>query len=174
MNFPILKTTRLTLRQLQQSDWKAVSYLRSDPEINAFVKRPTATTEDLARSFITRITTEYLHKQSYYWCITSIDQKDMIGSICLWNFSDDQTVAEVGYELNPLYQGKGIMTEALQMVLKFAFEQLNLDCVEAFTQLDNEKSRSLLERNAFVLVEGKTDADNEKNVIYQINKPIAG
>lgn len=172
MGFPELKTSRLQLRQLQQSDWQAVSYLRSDPEINAFVKRPSAETKELAIAFINRITTEFQNKKSYYWCITSMNQNEMIGSISLWNFSDDMKIAEVGYELSPLFQGKGLMAEALQTVVSFAFEQLNFEAVEAFTQNDNKKSRSLLEKNSFALIEGKIDADNYKNVVYRMIKPI--
>jgi ribosomal-protein-alanine N-acetyltransferase len=169
--FPILKTSRLLLRELTQHDWKAVSYLRSDPYINAYVKRPSAKTEELARAFIKKIETAFHNQESYYWCISTTEQKEMIGSISLWNFSDDMKVAEVGYELSPQYQGIGLMTEALNVVIPFAFEQLNCKRVEAFTQYDNVKSRTLLENNSFVLVEGKTDPDNEKNVVYGVNNP---
>jgi [ribosomal protein S5]-alanine N-acetyltransferase len=40
--FAEIETERLLLRRLRPSDWKVVSYLRSDKEVNAFVKRPIA------------------------------------------------------------------------------------------------------------------------------------
>ena len=40
-----------------------------------------------------------------------INHFEMIGSICLWNFTDNQKSAEIGYDLSPKYQRKGIMNE---------------------------------------------------------------
>ena len=68
----------------------------------------------------------------------------MIGTISLWKFSEDKKTAEVGYDLNPVFHNKGIMTEALNCVLKYGFTQLQLDKIEAYTHKENQASRKLL------------------------------
>ena len=78
----------------------------------------------------------------------------MIGSICLWNFSEDRKVAEIGYDLDPKYQRKGIMTESINAVLNFGFRKLSLEKIEAFTQKQNK------ERNFIVL---GTQTNNKSN-----------
>ena len=94
----------------------------------------------------------------------------MIGSICLWNFSPDRKVAEVGYDLHPKFQKRGIMDESLRSVLKFGFEKLGLDEIEAFTHRDNAHSITLLERSQFSYIKARKDKDNENNIIYALKK----
>jgi ribosomal-protein-alanine N-acetyltransferase len=50
--------------------------------------------------------------------ITENGANQMIGSICLWNFQQTKT-AEVGFDLNPKFQGKGIMSELLKCIIQF-------------------------------------------------------
>ena len=164
---PILKTKRLLLRELEESDWKIICYLRSDPIMNQYVQRSRAETKDEALAFIKNIKKGILEKSIYYWGITEIGHQDIIGCISLWKFSKDRKVVEVGYELSQHKHGKGLMTEALQVVTDFAFDDLNVNCIEAFTHRDNTASRKLLEKNIFQLAEERKDENNENNVIYQ-------
>jgi ribosomal-protein-alanine N-acetyltransferase len=96
-------------------------------------------------------------------------KSQLIGSISLWNFSKDGTSAEVGYDLSPNFQNKGIMTEALQKVIEYGKNQLNLFYIEAYTHKENMNSIKLLEHNNFYPVQERKDAGNLNNIIYQIN-----
>ena len=169
-NLPEIETERLLLKQLQKSDWKAISFLRSDKNVNKFVDRPSAETREKALEFITKINTGIENGDLFYWKITKKDQNDMIGSICLWNFSKDKKVAEIGYDLSPKYQGQGIMNESLKSVIDFGFRKLSLDLIEAFTHRQNNSSTRLLERNGFNLAEDRKDEDNADNIIYELKK----
>lgn len=167
-HFLEITTDRLFLRRLKQSDCEMVSYLRSDKEVNKFVKRANADSKEKALEFISKTNKGIDDQKLYYWTITEKNSTEMIGSICLWNFSKDRKTAEVGYDLSPKFQGKGIMNESLKSTLEFGFKDLNLDLIEAYTQKNNESSKKLLERNGFILVPGKKDKDNLENIIYEI------
>ena len=172
-NFPEIKTKRLSLRRLEKSDWEAVSFLRSDKHVNEFVKRPSAETREKALEFISKINKGFENQDLYYWKITEKNQNEMIGSICLWNFSNDKKVAEIGYDLSPNYQGRGIMSESLKNVIDFGFKNLNLDFIQAYTHHQNTSSTTLLERNGFILVQGKKDEYNLDNIIFELKKPAS-
>ena len=88
----------------------------------------------------------------------------------MWNFSENYKTAEVGYDLNPIFQRKGIMSEALNSVINFGFIELNIDSIEAFTHIQNENSKMLLEKNGFHFIENRKDNDNLSNVLFQIRK----
>jgi ribosomal-protein-alanine N-acetyltransferase len=94
----------------------------------------------------------------------------MVGSVCLWNISPDRTSAELGYDLHPKFQGKGIMSEAVDAVLKFGFQTIDLQTIEAFTSRYNEASIKLLIRKRFVPDENRRDEDNPDNLIYCLSK----
>lgn len=171
--FPQISTERLLLRRLQESDWKQVSFLRTDKEVNKYVDRPDAKTKEEALQFIEKIDMAIDKLDSYYWAITMIGNDEMIGSISLWQFSPDRKTAEVGYDLNPKYHKKGLMNEALASILHFGFSTLQLDMIEARTHRQNEASKNLLKKNNFKLMEEKTDEDNENNLIFEIENPKA-
>jgi ribosomal-protein-alanine N-acetyltransferase len=80
-------------------------------------------------------------------CLQSQEQA-VIGRIALQDFTN-QTIAELAYWLARPLWGQGIMTEALQMVVPFAFETLELHRIWAGTDPRNLASCRLLERNGF-------------------------
>ena len=55
----------------------------------------------------------------------------------------------VGYSLDKDYQGKGYMQEALNLILKYAEEDLELHRIEASVLTDNYKSKSVLIKCGF-------------------------
>lgn len=171
-NFPKIKTNRLLLRRLISSDWGTVSYLRSDKAINKFVQRPPAETKEKAIAFITKINKGIDNQDFLYWSIIENDSAKMIGTICLWNFSKDRKEAEVGYDLGLDFQGKGYMNEALNAIIEFGFNQLELQLISAYTHRENKSSKRLLERNNFKVVPEKTDEYNKANIVYEITKAV--
>ncbi|SNR34883.1 GNAT family N-acetyltransferase [Lutibacter flavus] len=169
--FPKLKSERLQLRQLNKSDAPIIFFLRSDAEVNKYIKRPTPKSIDDALAFIAKINNGIKENEWVYWCITLKDNPKVIGTISLWHFSKDKTIAEVGYDLHPDYQQKGIMNEALNTVLNYGFNTLNLREIEAFTHRNNNPSKKLLVNNKFIYKEDRKDEDNLDNHIFTVQNP---
>lgn len=167
--FPEISTERLTLSRLLDSDWEAVSFLRSDQQVNQYVQRPLADTKELAVEFIEKINNGIDSGEYLFWKISKKPSLRMIGSICLWNFSDDKKVAEIGYDLHPDYQKQGIMNESLGSIIKFGFEELKLVAIEAYTSRRNFNSIKLLKNNSFLLAKSRKDEHNPDNCIYVLN-----
>ena len=57
--------------------------------------------------------------------------------------------ADVGYWLAPEGRGRGAMTRALRLLMRYAFEERGLRRVELFTLLDNVRSQGVAERAGF-------------------------
>ncbi|NRA12571.1 MAG: GNAT family N-acetyltransferase [Crocinitomicaceae bacterium] len=171
--FPELRTERLKLRRVLKSDCDVILYLRSDEQINKYIKRPehrkTKTKED-ALKHIEKLDTGIEEGSSVSWVITVLDNSKVVGTICLWNISEDRKTGEVGYDLNPDFQGKGIMGDAMNSVLTYGFKEIKLDKVTAYTHGENTASKNLLERNGFNLAEGLIDEGNASNIIFEILK----
>ncbi len=165
----IITTKRLLLRAPSPADWPVISYLRSDPLVNQYVKRPSAPTKEAAIDFIEHILSQIASREIYYWVITQRPLDHMIGSICLWNFSEDRKTAEIGYDLHPDFQQQGVMSESIKEILTYAKEDLNLSKIVAFTQSNNSASCRLLERHGFLLAEDEHDPTNEMNLIYGLD-----
>lgn len=57
--------------------------------------------------------------------------------------------AYIGYYLGAGFTGKGYMTEAVELILRYAFRTLKLHRIEANVQPQNKPSIAVLERNGF-------------------------
>lgn len=88
--------------------------------------------------------------KAYYWVICLKDQDSPIGSICYWNLDPARNLAELGYELNPDWQSKGYMQEALEALIQFDFTKLGFRVITALTHPDNLASVRILERCGFI------------------------
>lgn len=161
--FPNLTTERFILRQLKIQDENEIFALRSDLRVNEFLDRLTANSLEDARQFINKINKGMSNNELVYWAITPQDDSKLIGTICYWNFSKEKLRAEIGYELHPHFQGKGIMQEALTKVIEYGFETLKLSSIDAYPHPDNTKSIKLLERNGFLY-----NRKSENTVIYSL------
>lgn len=147
--FPILTTERLTLRQLSKSDSEEILQLRSNTEINKYLDRkPSQTLED-ALSFIKSIVENIESDELFYWAITNTGEEKLIGTICLFNFSNLVKKCEIGYELLTEYQGQGIMIEAVKKVIEYATQTLGLKTIDASTHKENQSSIKLLQKINF-------------------------
>jgi [ribosomal protein S5]-alanine N-acetyltransferase len=166
MTFPVIKTRRLILRRLVPEDRKTIFLLRSDKQVSMFIDRPITGSETEAAAFIEKIRSNDDLNLAFYWAICLDAEPELIGTICLWNFSADRKRAELGYEMFPAFQGRGLMSEAVNAVLDYGFKDCGLAAVEACTHRDNILSMKLLSKFRFRYLPGKVDADNNNNEVY--------
>jgi ribosomal-protein-alanine N-acetyltransferase len=163
MPFPILTTERLTLRQLVINDEREIFTLRSDSEINKYLDRQISNTIDDARNFI--------KSDSLYWAITLSDKNILVGTICLFGFSNENYKCEIGYELLTNFQGQGIMKEAVEKVIDYAFNTIKVKKIEAFLHRDNQSSIKLLEKFSF-RNSNEPDKTNPDLICYHLTNSI--
>src|SRR5689334_18436681 len=86
--FPVLKTERLILRQLSIRDENEIFALRSDKQVNKYIDRTPSRTMEDARKFIDKIGEVVRQNEGIYWAITFHQKDKLVGTICLFNFSN--------------------------------------------------------------------------------------
>ena len=165
--FPVLTTERLNLRQLVINDEQEIFILRSDSEINKYLDRQISNTIDDARNFINKINENISKNDSLYWAITFSVKNILVGTICLFSFSDENDKCEIGYELLTNFQGQGIMKEAVEKVIDYAFNTIKVQKIEAFFHKDNQSSIKLLEKFSF-RNSNEPDKTNPELICYHL------
>ncbi len=166
--FPTLTTHSLILRQLTFDDAEAIYRIRSDEKVAEFLVRPICKSIDEAKEFIQKINDNFEKDEICYWAITEKDKNDLIGTICLWKIFRDKMKAEIGFELFPDHQGKGVMKEALPKVIDFGFNQLGLKTIEGEVARENQRSIKIMEKNGFKI--SGLYAENESTIMYELVK----
>lgn len=148
--FPILQTQRLILRRLDNSDAAEMLALRSDPQTMEFIPRPLLHTTEQVLEHIKTINDNIDANLGINWAISLRDNPKMIGIIGHYRIKPESYRAEIGYMLLPAYQGKGIITEAVQEVVKYGWNEMNLHSIEAIIDPRNYASAKVLEKNGFI------------------------
>jgi ribosomal-protein-alanine N-acetyltransferase len=148
--FPSLSTERLNLRRIYDTDGEEIFFLRSDKGMLQFLDRDPAQSTDEARQWIRTINEGIDGNQYIAWAIALKNDPKLIGTISFWNIKKEHYRAEIGYALHTLFQGRGLMQEAMTVVLDYGFNSMKLHSVEANINPNNTRSIQLLERSGFV------------------------
>ncbi len=123
---PVIETPRLRLREITLDD--APWYLTHYNEISIVEGNCQLGPADLnkAKEDLTYFCSD-LHRSGlgYRWGVELKDNKGLIGTCGFHNWDRAGGRTHVGYDLNPAYRGRGIMTEALEAIIDFAFFQMN-------------------------------------------------
>ena len=160
-----ISTDKLILKPVELSDLQNMYNLRINPQVAKYIERDINKNLEDIRQFI-----ELVKKNNFYFTIRTLERNEFIGTITLWNIDRSINYAEIGYELLPDFQGKGLMSEAVKAMLDYAFNKASFEIIEAHTHRENTASRRLLERVGFKLLPDKIDGDNLDIVVYGINK----
>ncbi len=148
--FPTLETERLRLRQIEESDASSLMNYLTDPEVMEYYGlAPFQSIKD-ALNEISWYQSIFKENTGIRWGITLKGEDEIIGSCGFLNMSPQNYRTEVGYELSKQYWGKGIAGEALDAVLSYGFESMNLQRIQALIEPPNVASIRLVEKHGFV------------------------
>lgn len=147
--FPVLETTGLLLRQLRKSDAEALYGVYSDEETLRYYNMvPHRSVEETAA--LIRLNQErFAARQAVRWAITRKEEDMALGTCGFHAFDETGQRAEVGYILNRMYWGQGIMSAALEAIITFGFESGALHRIEATVSDDNSRSKAILTKLGF-------------------------
>jgi len=148
--FPVLRSARVVLRAVALQDEQAVYFLRSDPGVMKYTGQPLAASVGEARDYIRLQEEKRAAGDGILWAISPANDEQLVGLIGYRKFIKEHFRGEIGYGLHPASQGKGLMQEALELVVDFGFNYIGLHSIEANVDKANLASIRLLERNGFV------------------------
>jgi ribosomal-protein-alanine N-acetyltransferase len=83
------------------------------------------------------------------WIIEDRETKIAIGAIRYNNFQRKWKSGEIGYELHPDFWGKGLMTEAVGVIVTCGHQTFGLNRIEAWTLPGNVASDRVLQKAGF-------------------------
>ena len=155
MKIHTLQTERLYLRQWRPSDLVIFAEINADAEVmRYFPKLLSPTVSDVIANKCQQLIKE---NGWGFWAVSlkgslkdgSEKADTFIGFVGLNDTHADLPFApsvEIGWRLHKNYWGQGYATEAAQAALKFAFDELKLSEVVAFTAVINERSQKVMQR----------------------------
>jgi ribosomal-protein-alanine N-acetyltransferase len=147
-----IKGKRIFLRPLKYSDREDIFKNARDKEVSRWTYNiPYPYTKNDAHRFIRYSIRGLQKKQTYLFAIVLNDKERLVGAIEIKPARKEDKKAEIGYWIGKAYWGQGIASEAIKLVLIFAFKKLKLHRLSAGVFKENPASKKVLLKNGFKL-----------------------
>jgi len=150
VGFPQLETDRLILREMTLDDVEFYfRHFNNDKIVKGCCfpgpKSLEAAKEELELYCIKL----FQENRGIRWGIVRKGANELTGTCGFYNWSKPASRAEIGYDLEPKDWREGVMTEALRAVLKYGFEVMGLNRIQAIIDSENTRSVKLVRRLGF-------------------------
>jgi RimJ/RimL family protein N-acetyltransferase len=145
--FTRIESERLRIRRFKDSDLVPFMAYRKDPEVARYQSWDYLDEQE-ARAFIQQMDSAQpgVPGEWFQFAIESKEMGDLIGDCALRVDEHEPHRAEIGFTLARKHQGKGFASEAVSVLLDYAFGTLGLHRVVAIADCRNAPSVALLER----------------------------
>ncbi len=164
-----LRTERLRLRPVTETDADAYADLRGDPRTRVYSRSGVPVPGAQARQELRDACASW-HTQGYgHWTIEDM-RGDFLGVIVVAS-GNDPAAAELGWIVVPEAWGRGIATEAAALVVSDLFARTAVTGVTSYLQAANTASRRVAEKLGMHLRERGTDSSGKAIEVYELDAP---
>jgi RimJ/RimL family protein N-acetyltransferase len=142
-----LETERLILREFIAADWTAVLAYQSDPLYLRYYPWSDRTPGNV--KLFVNMFLEWQKERprtKHQLAVVPKDNNQLAGTCGIRVNNPELREANIGYELNSRFWGKGYATEAARAILHFGFGQLGMHRIYACTLAENKGSVRVLEK----------------------------
>lgn len=147
-NFPELQTERLDLVEIKQSHLNDYYKLFCDERVTKYYNIIPFKEEKEAQKYLDWFKSRFREELGVRWGIVLKGKENLIGTLGFNNFQKNHR-ASIGYDLQVDFWNQGIITEALEEVVKFGFNKLGINRIEAEVMQDNTASEKVLSKIGF-------------------------
>lgn len=141
-----LVTERLLLRPLKLEDVSDVFDYASNPNIATYTVWEVHETIHESEQFVKSILNQYEKTEMAAYGIELKKERKIVGTCGFITYDKHNHKAELAYALSPKYWGKGLAIEAAKAWVKYGFEELGLNRIEAGCHAGNFSSEKVMKR----------------------------
>jgi RimJ/RimL family protein N-acetyltransferase len=152
LDLPELEGDKVRLRAMTPADTaRVVEACRDERTRHWLGELPSPYDEQAAADFIAGRTLQRATGHGLSWAVADRATDELLASVALFDLTDDLTTGEVGYWTHPQARGRGVMTEAVALVIGHAFGELGLRRVKAYAATGNAASERVLTANGLTV-----------------------
>ena len=146
-----LKTQRLELRSFTVNDAEKMFYnWASDRDVCKYMRWNVHQNVEETRTIINNWINCYSKLSFYQWAIVLSGVNEPIGAIGLFVVNENDLTGDVGYCIGKQYWGQGIVSEAFEAVLEFAFNKIGFNRIETCHSINNPASGKVMQKVGMV------------------------
>jgi RimJ/RimL family protein N-acetyltransferase len=144
---PQLRTERLLLRRWRPADLPAFAAINADPEVMRHF--PTTLSREASAALLARIEASFETHGYGLWALELPEGSPLVGCAGIAQVAIDVPFApavELAWRLDRAHWGRGLASEAARAAAQFAFGELAVAELIAYTAQGNARSRRVMER----------------------------
>lgn len=142
-----IETERLILRKFKHSDAEDMyANWASDDDVTRHITWKTHSSIEQTKDVVAEYVLNSDKENYYHWCIVLKETNEAVGSIGAFRMFDDLSLFEVGYCIGKGFWNKGITTEAMNSIIKFFFEEVGVNRIEARHDTKNPASGIVMKK----------------------------
>ena len=142
-----LETERLVLRRFERGDAPAMlKNWASDPEVTKFLTWMPHQSIMITENVISAWLAEYTKPEFYQWAIELKELGEPIGSISVVGLVEERDIVSIGYCIGSKWWHRGYTSEAFAAVIKFLFEEVGVNRLEARHNPNNPYSGEVMKK----------------------------
>ena len=149
-DMPTLETERFLLRKLSLDDTDDMFEYSKQQEVTKYLTWSPHPNKTYTFEYLSYLQNRYKTGDFFDWAVICKESGKMIGTCGFTRFFFADNGAEIGYVINPDYNGKGVATEVVGRIIRFGFENLSLERIEGKYMIENTASRRVMEKNGMV------------------------
>lgn len=146
VNMPRLESERMSFRAIKRSDLYDIYEYSSNPKTSQYLLWNPHKSISETKEFIEIVLSKYKSGDYNDWAIVYKKTGKMIGTCGFTRIDEENSLVEIGYVLNPDFWGMGLATEAVEIILKFAFDIIKANRVEAKFIFGNNASLAVMKK----------------------------
>jgi len=149
--FPILRSSKLELKKIEDRHLRELFDIYDNEKVFEFCGIIPKHNLQTVSKMIGHFDRDYQKRSRVKWGIFQKSQNDtLVGIIEAMDFNQKVDMVTIGYYLAEAYWGKGIATEAVHMIVKYLFEEVAINRIQAEVMPLNEPSKKVLLKNGFL------------------------
>lgn len=143
-----IATDRLALRAFTPADFDPVFAMQSDVEVARYLEWGPRTRDEVAESLAMKMAATAIEREGDHLSLAVMlpDTGELVGDVVLGFVSAEHRRGEIGFIVHPDHGGQGYTTEASEVLLRIAFEELGLRRVIGQVESRNVASIRVLEK----------------------------
>ena len=147
-----LETNRLILRQFCYDDAEIMyKNWASDSKVTEFLRWSPHSSVDVTKAVLDDWISRYPDPAYYNWAIELKEIGEIVGNISVIKLDEKVQAADIGYCMGCYWWGQAIMPEALSVVIRFLFDEVEINRIAACHDSNNPKSGRVMIKSGMKL-----------------------
>jgi len=143
---PYIETERLIIRKMKRSDADDMFEYAKREDVTKYLLWAPHDNVAYTKSYLKQVNDLYKKGEFYDFGVELKSEKKFIGTCGFADLDMPNFCGEIGYVINPEYKGNGYASEAARAVIRYGFEVMGLQRIEARYMLGNDVSRHVMEK----------------------------